>query len=175
MELPPAAQAALGRLVAGDDGREYRWVNPSLLHVTLAFLGEQPEGRLATLEDVGHNAAQLSRPGELQLGAVGHFGNGRAPRVLWVSLAGDIAALTTLHANLARELEAHDLPTEGRPFRPHITLARRRESARGGPPAGWPPCVEHVSVPMTRLTLMHSRLSPRGPTYTPLAHADIGS
>ncbi|HEY2596356.1 MAG TPA: 2'-5' RNA ligase family protein, partial [Chloroflexota bacterium] len=83
--------------------------------------------------------------------------------------------LNEVQANLTTELKAKDFPTEDRPYQPHITLARRREAAHGGPPAGWPPSVEHVTVPMARLTLMHSRLSPRGPTYTPLFHAPIGS
>jgi 2'-5' RNA ligase len=175
IELPPEAQAALGRLVPADGGRDYRCVDPSLLHVTLVFLGEQPEDQVPVLEQLDRAAARLSTPGVLRLGAAGHFGSARAPRVLWVDLAGAIAALTKLQANLTTQLKASDFPTEDRPYRPHITLARRRETARGGPPAGWPPNVEHLTVPMTQLTLMHSRLSPRGPTYTPLFHASIGS
>jgi 2'-5' RNA ligase len=176
VELPSEARAALGRAAAADGGgRDYRWVDPSLLHVTLAFLGEQPEDRLAALEESAREAAGASTAGVLRLGAAGHFGSGRAPRVLYVDLAGDLAALAALHANLTRGLQTRGFATEDRPYRPHITLARRRESARGGPPAGWPPQVEHAAVPMTRLTLMRSRLSPRGPTYAPLFHAPLGS
>jgi 2'-5' RNA ligase len=145
------------------------------LHVTLAFLGEQPEDRLAELERVGLDAAARSQAGTLRLGAAGHFGSGRAPRVLWVDLAGDVAALATLHTNLSQRLKAQAFPTEDRPFRAHITLARRRETAQGGPPRGWPPQVKHADFKMDTLTLMQSRLSPRGPTYTPLYHAPIAS
>jgi 2'-5' RNA ligase len=175
VELPPEVQATLGRLRPSDDNRDYRWVDASLLHVTLAFLGEQPEERLETLKSVGREAAAHSHVAVLRLGAAGHFGSGRAPRVLWVDLAGDVAALSTLHANLTHSLKAAAFPTEDRPFTAHITLARRRETARGGRPAGWPPHVTPSPFDMDTLTLMQSRLSPRGPTYTPVYQASIAS
>jgi RNA 2',3'-cyclic 3'-phosphodiesterase len=174
VELPPEVQASLGRLKPTDENRDYRWVDPALLHVTLAFLGEQPEARLAALEEAGAAAAHASTSGRLRLGTTGHFGSARAPRVLWVDLAGDLALLTNLEQHLVHELKAREFPTDERPFRAHITLARRRETAYGGPPPGWPPKVEHASFPIDQLTLMHSRLSPRGPTYTPVAHFPIG-
>jgi 2'-5' RNA ligase len=174
IELPPEVQAALGRLRPVEDTRDYRWVDPALLHLTLAFLGEQPEERLAALEDVARHAALASQPGALQLGEAGHFGTRRAPRVLWVDLAGDLDGLSLLHTNLTRSLKAHAFPTEDRPFQAHITLARRRETAHGGPPVGWPPEVEHAAFKMNILSLVQSRLSPRGPTYTPLLHAPLG-
>jgi len=173
VELPAFVQAALGRLKLADDGRDYRWVDHSLLHVTLAFLGEQPEARLEALEIVGREAARTSQPGVLRLGVAGHFGSARAPRVLWVDLAGDVSALLTLQANLTEQLKAHGFPTEDRPFRAHITLARRRETAHGGPPPGWPPRVERQDFHLDALTLMQSRLSPRGPSYAPVCHFSI--
>ena len=164
----------LGRLRTDDDSHDYRWVDYSLLHVTLAFLGEQPEARLSALETLGAEAAAGSKASVLRLGSAGHFGSARAPRVLWVDLAGDLTALTALQSRLASGLKRHGFPTEERPFRPHITLARRRESAHGGPPAGWPPEVEHATIPLRELTLMHSQLSSRGPAYTPVCRFPLG-
>ena len=46
IELPAEVQAALGRLRPKEDNRDYRWPDPALLHVTLAFLGEQPDSQL---------------------------------------------------------------------------------------------------------------------------------
>jgi RNA 2',3'-cyclic 3'-phosphodiesterase len=169
--IPPEVQAALGRIRASAGG-DYRWVDPSSLHVTLAFLGEQPETRLADLHAIGTAAARASRGGVLKLGEPGSFGARSAPRVLWIGLAGNLAALHDLQTRLANVLRqagfAHE--QEQHPFRPHITLARRRAAARSGKPDGWPPT--HAPDPNTfamhQLTLFQSRLSPRGPAYTSL-------
>jgi 2'-5' RNA ligase len=174
IELPSEVQLALGRLRPADDSRDYRWVDPSLLHLTLAFLGEQPAERLVTLQRVGAEAAAASTPGELRLGTAGSFGARRAPRVLWVDLAGDPDALLSLQKYLDVRLRETGFDLEDRPFRPHVTLARRRETATGGPPPGWPPSVSVRPFLMDSLTLFQSRLSPRGPTYIPLSTFQIG-
>jgi 2'-5' RNA ligase len=166
VELPAEARAVLARL--SDANRDYRWSDPSLLHVTLAFLGEQPEERLSALQQIGADAARASQGGVLRLGNSGQFGGKHAPRVLWVDLAGDTEALLALQRRVDAGLRQHAFATEDRPFRAHITLARRRESAQGGGPAGWPPEVEHAAFKLDQLTLMQSRLSSRGPTYTPV-------
>ena len=176
IELPSEIQAALGRLKPKDENREYRWSEPSLLHVTLAFLGEQPGERLQELQRIGEVAARDSRPGTLRLGEAGSFGSRRAPRVLWVGLDGDLEAMADLQTRLAAALRQAGFALEDRPFTPHVTLARRREQARGGPPAGWPPTdrLRHTPFAIDHLTLFESRLSPRGPTYTPLFQFPLG-
>jgi 2'-5' RNA ligase len=175
VELPADVQAVLGRLRPGGDNRDYRWSDPALLHVTLAFLGEQPEDSLAALAHIGGEAAGAGRTGRLRLGEAGSFGGRRSPRVLWVDLGGDVDRLLELHLHLETGLRQGGFPTEDRPFRAHITLARRRETARGGAPIGWPPPeVEHAAFSLQVLTLMHSRLNPHGPTYTPVAKFPIG-
>ena len=170
VELPPDVQAALGRLIPNDASRDYRWSDPTLMHVTLAFLGQQPEERLNTLRSLGAAAAAVSRPGVLKLGQPGSFGSHKAPRVLWIGLDGDLPALQTLQSSLNSGLRQAGFEVEERAFSPHITLARRRETARGGAPPGWPPThSQRAEFQMRELTLFESRLSPRGPTYIPLA------
>ena len=173
VELPADVQGALGRLRPSDASADYRWVDPSLLHLTLAFLGEQPEDRLEVLQRVGAIAASGSHAGHLRLGQTGSFGSRGAPRVLWVDLAGDLDTVLQLQSRLSAGLRDAGFPVESREFRPHITLARRRETARGGPPRGWPLPAPHASFAMRQLTLMHSKLSPRGPTYTPVSQFPI--
>ena len=71
VELPSDVQSVLGRLGPKDESRDYRWTDPSLLHVTLAFLGEQPTEKLDVLQQVGGAAASASQTGTLRLGNAG--------------------------------------------------------------------------------------------------------
>jgi 2'-5' RNA ligase len=172
VELPSRVQRALGRLRPGEEQRAYRWVDPAQMHITLAFLGEQPPALLETLQHVGERAATSSPGGILRLGPPGQFGSPRAPRVLWVGLEGDVDALHALQRNVVSELSAAQIgKRDDHSFNPHITLARRRASASPGPPAGWPPprgSSPRDLIPMDHVTLFESRLSPHGAAYTAL-------
>jgi 2'-5' RNA ligase len=182
IELPGDVQRALGRLRLVEGG-EYRWVDPALLHVTLAFLGQQPEARLDALQRVGSIAAGASRQGVLRLGRGGSFGPRREPRVLWIGLDGDVPALVALQSRLAIQLREAGFDLEDRPFSPHITLARRRDGVRSAGPPDWPPppVSDSPAFTMDHLTLVESRLraqfaspSPRSPSYIPLLEFPLG-
>jgi 2'-5' RNA ligase len=176
VELPRDVQARLAGIGVADASTDYRWVAPELLHVTLAFLGEQPAERLDVLRRVADEAADASARGVLRLGSPGVFGSPRAPRVMYVGLDGDLAALATLQNHLDTGLRAAGFRLEERPFRPHITLARRRASARGGAPRGWPPDhLSHDAFSMDHVMLFESRLSPRGASYVPLFQSSLTS
>jgi 2'-5' RNA ligase len=167
--LPDEIRAALAGLQPPAPERDYRWVGPDTMHVTLAFLGEQPADRLDLLATIGQAAASRVPPARLRLGQPGTFGSRQAPRALWVGLSGEVPALISLHQHLAEGLRSASFPVEAQRYQPHITLARRRPRASGGPPPGWPPTPPSgASFAMDTLTLFESRLSPRGPTYLPL-------
>jgi RNA 2',3'-cyclic 3'-phosphodiesterase len=171
VELPPEVQASLGAW-RQPEATAYRWVEPSLLHVTLAFLGEQPESLLPTLSALGGRAAGRVSRFRLRLGAAGSFGPRRAPRVLWVGVDDGRSQLDELHAQLDDELRQAQLPVEDRPFAPHITLARRRDAAPVEPPPRWPPPAVGAATPpsfaVSSLSLMRSQLGRGGAQYTPL-------
>ncbi len=178
VEIPNRVKAALGRLqrLGGSEGGDYRWVNPSSMHVTLAFLGERAEGDLKRLREIGAKVAARERPFQLAIGHLGTFGSPRAPRVLWAGVAGNVAWLGELQTSLAGELRDAGFPLEERRFSPHITLARRRERARQGTPVNWPPkagALPDLSFAVDDFVLMSSELSPMGPRYAPLERFEL--
>jgi RNA 2',3'-cyclic 3'-phosphodiesterase len=130
---PPEALAGLQAAVAPARASHpgLRWTGPEDWHVTLAFLGEVPGPVAARLAPGLADAAGRHRPFPLALAGAGAFPAARTARVLWCGLDGDrraLAALATAVAAAATEAGAPP-PDAGRPFRPHLTLARTRAPA----------------------------------------------
>lgn len=99
---------------------------PDRWHITLAFLGEVPDGRvddartaLTRVVDQGHG------PVRLRIAGGGCFGRGRFT-VLWAGLRGDLDELRRLAGGVRDELRRARVRPDGKPFRPHLTLARPR-------------------------------------------------
>jgi len=87
-------------------------------HVTLAFLGEVPAGRLPEVERA-LGAVTVPKGTALRLRGGGRFAQGRSS-ALWAGVDGELGEL---HADVRERLRAADLPYDGRPFTPHLTVA----------------------------------------------------
>lgn len=173
VRLPDAVRAELAR--RSDDLKPrlpavVRWAAPESLHLTLAFLGELEDERLAAAEQAAAVAAREGAPFTLALTQLGTFGPAWVPRVIWAGVSGDIAALGNLQGRLAAELELRGFSREGRPFSPHLTLARIKEplpvdAARALPDMLRAAPAEHATWQVDELSVMKSDLG-TGPTRT---------
>ena len=103
---------------------DLRWVDPAGIHLTLAFLGELDDIRVAQAREAATYAAAASSPFTFRLSGLGTFGQSRQPRVLWMGVSEPSGALHALHQVVAQALEQRGFVTEKRPFAPHLTLAR---------------------------------------------------
>jgi 2'-5' RNA ligase len=65
------------------------------------------------------------------------------------------------------------VPRAQRPFRPHLTLGRWRESRPSDRPSPKVQVARAVEVDIERVVLFQSRLSSAGPSYTRLATAPL--
>lgn len=105
------------------------------LHMTLHFLGQVPVARVEALCEVG---SQLELPSfELRLEQLGYWSR---PAILWAGPGGTPQPLADFHAALERALESLGFAPERRPYRPHVTLARKvRKAPRQEPfsPISW--------------------------------------
>ncbi len=118
--LREALACAVRKAVRGSGGRP---VAPSNLHLTLAFLGSVPQGQVAGLEDAAR-AAGLQGPGaiEVRLDRLEHWAG---PRVLCAVPSELPAAAAELARALQERLCAGGFSPDIKPFRPHVTVARK--------------------------------------------------
>jgi 2'-5' RNA ligase len=166
--------AALGGLVPrGAVGTAaVRWVRPEQMHLTLRFLGDTPDERLPAILAALDGVAGRHAPFALRLSGVGCFPNARRPRVVWVGLAGEEAALLALKTDLDAALTPLGWPPEDKPFRAHLTLGRVKDE-HAAANATWAADVPPLPVPAAALHLIQSDLRPDGPVYTILHTAQL--
>jgi 2'-5' RNA ligase len=119
------------------------WVAAARLHLTLKFLGELSEAQVvavsASLDEIGGRHRAFT----VQLGGVGAFPNFRRPRVVWMGVTPD-PRLELLHHDVEVACERLGFALDGRAFRPHLTLARARDRARGDVMSGLARVGRHV-------------------------------
>lgn len=107
-----------------------RGTHPLDLHLTLRFLGPLTPDAITRVEAAAESVAGLP-PAPLCIDRLGYFGRAG---VLWAGPSVPSAGLLALVARLEEALGAAGLPPETRPFRAHITLARK---VRRPPPLAW--------------------------------------
>ncbi|MDR2158571.1 MAG: RNA 2',3'-cyclic phosphodiesterase [Treponema sp.] len=144
----------------------FRWTKEENLHITLAFMGEIEGRELLILEDAADAAARTAGAFFIRAGGLFTLPRGKRANVLALGIdegADRIAALAAGFSGIP------GLPGdgEGRPFIPHITLARRGAAALRLSPEERGTAIPARGL-VTGLTVFASELRPEGPRYTPL-------
>lgn len=121
---PPPVRRLLLDMMGGVQGA--RWQDEDQLHITLRYIGEVTT---PVAEDVALAlSAVRAAPLTLRLDGVGSFSRDRRPSALWAGIA-PTHAITALHRKIDNALVRIGLPSEGRAYLPHITLARLNRSS----------------------------------------------
>lgn len=93
------------------------------LHLTLAFIGEQPDILKDQLIEVLRNAAQGVSPFQITPAYIDGFPNIHHPHTLWIGVKGDIDKLLIIRERIKDELTGLNLLVDERRFTPHISIA----------------------------------------------------
>ena len=163
-----------------------RWAKPESLHVTLKFIGEQPEPAGEQIKQA--LSAIAASAVDIRFRGYGFFPTAKSARVFWVGMEAG-PQLATLASAIDEKMATLGIPQEERAFTPHLTLARG--AGRSGSPrrskgdtpnrvfellqkriAALPP-PEFGSMTARKFFLYQSQLSPKGSKYTKLARFDL--
>jgi 2'-5' RNA ligase len=184
LDIDDAIRDRIARFMEGVQGfaLDARWVKPESLHVTLKFIGEQPEPAVEEIKlalgTISANAA------EIQFQGYGFFPTAKSARVFWIGMETG-PQLAELAAAIDDEVAPLGIPEEVRAFSPHLTLARG-PGGSGSP--RWRKCdganrtfqrlqeklaalpePEFGTMTAREFFLYRSQLSPKGSEYTKLA------
>jgi 2'-5' RNA ligase len=157
------------------------WVPAENLHVTLKFLGEQADERLAeailAIEEVAAACPRFT----LSLHGLGAFPGMERPRIVWVGVAEGALPLRALQSQVEAAFERRAFSAESRPWHPHLTIGRvfdPRRWRRDASPALLASIARMATtrfgtLEVSRVALMRSDLHPSGARYSELCSADL--
>ena len=172
--LPDDAHAALERIQAGlPVGRP---VPADNLHLTLAFLDDQPEPALRDLHDA---LAEIAPPAiDLVIDGLGCFG-GAEPRAVFANIRPS-DGLTRLRRAVLGAARGVGMRIARERFHPHVTLARFRGVLSAGGQAQLQAFLgQHAHLTLGpfaagEFSLFESVLRPKGAQHTELATYPLG-
>ena len=188
LDIDDAIRERLNRFVEGvrNFAPDARWVKPESLHVTLKFIGEQPDTAVEKIKQ--SLAGASSQTSEIHFRGYGFFPTAKSARVFWIGMETG-PQLAALAAAVDENVATLGIPKEDRPFSPHLTLAR---SAGGSGAPRWRkgdnpnrafqylqeklaalPSPEFGTMTPREFFLYQSQLSPKGSKYTKLARFEL--
>jgi 2'-5' RNA ligase len=188
LDIDDDIRARIARFVdgVGAFAPDARWAKPESLHVTLKFIGEQPE---ASVEQIKQTLSGISTSAvDIQFRGYGFFPSAKSARVFWVGMEAG-PQLAVLASGIDEKMATLGIPKEERAFTPHLTLARGagrsgspRHSNEDGPNRVFELLQKRMatllapdfgSMTARKFFLYQSQLSPKGSKYTKLARFDL--
>ncbi|MFH1675402.1 MAG: RNA 2',3'-cyclic phosphodiesterase [bacterium] len=166
IDLPEELKAELIPVVSslGKLGRHVRPVGAGGFHLTLLFLGEQPDEVVEDFRLFGGQVTEGARASRAEIGEAGFF-----PRVSFLTLEGELDTIFVIADVLKTLCTGYLERPDDRPFKLHITLARHKQNISGTEKEFIKKQTAKFkgrSWEIDRLILFESKLTPKGAVYT---------
>lgn len=184
LDIDDAIRERISRFVEGvrNFAPDARWVKDESLHVTLKFIGEQPEEKVDAIKQALAGISAVAT--EINFRGYGFFPTAKSARVFWIGMEAG-PSLAALAAAIDEKMPVLGIAKEERAFSPHLTLAR---SSGGSGSPRWRkgdrpnrtfqhlqeklaplPVPEFGTMTPREFFLYQSQLSPKGSKYSKLA------
>lgn len=163
---------------------DVKWVEPENIHLTLKFLGDVTQEKIAALKKSLSDLTGGFDAFSAEITGLGGFPNLKSPRIIWIGIKNN-AMLLTMVKFLEENLEKLGFPKEKRAFSAHLTLGRLRHKALAGkarPAKNLGILRKSLEdnldfsagiLEIKGLSLIESKLTPGGPSYTTLYSAPL--
>jgi len=126
VELPSSIQEQLDNLtfrLKGTGNMPVRWTPAKNIHLTLQFLGDTPDSKIAQLSQLLMDVAASFHSFTISLNGIGAFPNKNRPRIIWIGVQAP-PELYALQKMIEENSKSMGFETEDRRFSPHLTLGR---------------------------------------------------
>ncbi|MGV3489005.1 MAG: RNA 2',3'-cyclic phosphodiesterase [Tuberibacillus sp.] len=147
------------------------WTDREDFHITLLFLGEADTSQIDALVKCLHDKTKNISGSHIALKGFGTFGKKTEPRVLWMGIDYD-NHLSDLYAAVRDCVSANGFAVESRPYRPHITIAKKWRGQNPVNQEQWESAVPDFQ-PFTWKTgefILYKVEPGRTPRYIPIEH-----
>jgi len=147
-----------------------RWLPPTNFHLTLKFLGDIDEAKVAPIAAALESDLYPFSCFTINAKGLGVFPDLKRPRILWVGLVG--GELNALASRVEKALAPFGFAPERRAFTPHLTVGRWRQFS--GSPKKLGDEIEKWQghdfgrSNVDEVVLFQSVLKPEGAVYRPL-------
>jgi 2'-5' RNA ligase len=169
-ELLAGIQQKIGSKTGG-----IKWVKPKNMHLTLKFLGSTRKDKIEDISHILENAAGGLTRFNVSVSGLGAFPSSSNPKIIWAGLKAD-DVLYEFQKDIDISLESLGFAKEKRPFSPHLTIGRVRDSRakKNLRDAFEQTRTEPGSFEAENITFYKSDLMPEGPVYTVLKSVKLG-
>ena len=107
---------------------QVRWVPPEQYHLTVKFIGEIGEARLAEIRNRLDQAAAETPAFALSISGLSRLEVRGQVRIIMAEVVSADQRLNRLHRRIDQEFAGLGIPLDTRPLRPHLTLGRVRSN-----------------------------------------------
>jgi 2'-5' RNA ligase len=178
IELPSLVKEELARIQERLKGTrdKIKWVDSSLIHLTLKWVGEIEEKDLEKVVEAAKRVASKFSPFNLEVKGMGAFPSFLSPRVIWIGVNEGKEAVEDLAREIHQELGKEGFSSENKKWVPHLTLGRVKLLLERGKLAEIIQGEKDAKAGRVRvesLSVVRSRLTPQGPIYTTLKRISL--
>jgi len=144
------------------------WTLPENAHITLHFFGDTKVDKIDAINDMLQETIAKTPSFSIWSKEANVFGKYYAPSTLWYGFKRS-KELDNLHENICERLLDLRFDVPRKEFRPHVTLARFKETVQGQVVKRLivkNKFSKQVEYPIKTIALYESQLTPKGPNYT---------